>query len=220
MSAVQKGKVAAVQFHPEKSGTVGLNLIRDFLTDSPAPSSLPKVIPAGLFVPRFFLSHRVLTHHAYCCSNHFLFSCLETKKLCAGHAVLLLVWMCAQMTMAILWSPKATLTTCEKRLPSPIRRRAEVDFIHLAFIFLCTMCNQTHTNKQRPNSAKPRKTCRVGFRLFSGKGSVQVLTLFLFSPTKIGSQSGIMRKAPMKSPFLTLHRFEASPWKTHLCSRF
>ncbi|WP_133510210.1 imidazole glycerol phosphate synthase subunit HisF [Candidatus Thiosymbion oneisti] len=35
LSAVQKGKVAAVQFHPEKSGEVGLGLLDRFLSDAP-----------------------------------------------------------------------------------------------------------------------------------------------------------------------------------------
>jgi glutamine amidotransferase/cyclase len=34
VSAVQKGRVAAVQFHPEKSGKAGLRLIQHFLSDS------------------------------------------------------------------------------------------------------------------------------------------------------------------------------------------
>ena len=32
VSAVQKGRVAAVQFHPEKSGAAGLGLLRRFLS--------------------------------------------------------------------------------------------------------------------------------------------------------------------------------------------
>lgn len=35
LSAVQKGRVAAVQFHPEKSGETGLDLLDRFLSDAP-----------------------------------------------------------------------------------------------------------------------------------------------------------------------------------------
>lgn len=38
VSMVQKGKVAAVQFHPEKSGEAGLRLLERFLSDAPAPA--------------------------------------------------------------------------------------------------------------------------------------------------------------------------------------
>ncbi|HEY5999570.1 MAG TPA: imidazole glycerol phosphate synthase subunit HisF [bacterium] len=61
VSAVQKGAVAAVQFHPEKSGAAGLDLLRRFLTADdlaagpepppfPAPTRLAKRIIACLDV--------------------------------------------------------------------------------------------------------------------------------------------------------------------------
>jgi len=54
VSAVQKGRVAAVQFHPEKSGETGLRLIEHFLADTeltagprhPAPGG-SKQVPGG-----------------------------------------------------------------------------------------------------------------------------------------------------------------------------
>ncbi len=39
LSAVQKGRVAAVQFHPEKSGAAGLGLLRRFLSGDEGPSA-------------------------------------------------------------------------------------------------------------------------------------------------------------------------------------
>lgn len=44
VSAVQKGRVLATQFHPEKSGEVGLGMLRGFLSGSPAvlPARTPK----------------------------------------------------------------------------------------------------------------------------------------------------------------------------------
>ncbi|MGE5153175.1 MAG: imidazole glycerol phosphate synthase subunit HisF [Bdellovibrio bacteriovorus] len=38
LSAVQRGRVAAVQFHPEKSGTAGLKLLRHFLAGEDLPT--------------------------------------------------------------------------------------------------------------------------------------------------------------------------------------
>ncbi len=46
VSAVQKGRVAAVQFHPEKSGSVGLRILKNFLEALEAPSVLPAKAPA------------------------------------------------------------------------------------------------------------------------------------------------------------------------------
>jgi len=48
ISAVQSGTVAAVQFHPEKSGTVGLTLIKNFLARAASKplSTMPTVAPA------------------------------------------------------------------------------------------------------------------------------------------------------------------------------
>lgn len=45
VSAVQKGRVAAVQFHPEKSGPTGLKILQNFLEDSKALSVLPPRAP-------------------------------------------------------------------------------------------------------------------------------------------------------------------------------
>ncbi len=39
LSAVQRGRVAAVQFHPEKSGSAGLKLLRHFLAGEGAPGA-------------------------------------------------------------------------------------------------------------------------------------------------------------------------------------
>jgi len=50
VSAVQKGRVAAVQFHPEKSGAVGLKILRNFLdaaTAPPPPRPPPPTTMAG-----------------------------------------------------------------------------------------------------------------------------------------------------------------------------
>jgi len=41
LSAVQKGKVAAVQFHPEKSGEAGLRFLDRFLSDAPIEANAP-----------------------------------------------------------------------------------------------------------------------------------------------------------------------------------
>ncbi len=46
VSAVQKGRVAAVQFHPEKSGPVGLMILRNFLESLHAPPVLPPRAPS------------------------------------------------------------------------------------------------------------------------------------------------------------------------------
>eukprot|EP01052_Picozoa_sp_SAG31_P032837 SAG31_NODE_3643_length_4030_cov_3.758586_4_plen_595_part_00 len=58
ISAIQKGNVMATQFHPEKSGTVGLTMFENFLkADSiispPPPASLP-------LLPRTTLARRVI----------------------------------------------------------------------------------------------------------------------------------------------------------------
>lgn len=42
LSAVQKGEVAAVQFHPEKSGAAGLRLLDRFLSNAPAEVAGPQ----------------------------------------------------------------------------------------------------------------------------------------------------------------------------------
>ncbi|MEA3277794.1 MAG: imidazole glycerol phosphate synthase subunit HisF [Pseudomonadota bacterium] len=47
VSAVQRGKVAAFQFHPEKSGTAGLALLERFLTDEPIEDSGPHYAALG-----------------------------------------------------------------------------------------------------------------------------------------------------------------------------
>jgi glutamine amidotransferase/cyclase len=41
ISGVQKGRVSAFQFHPEKSGEAGLNILRNFLTESGLYESMP-----------------------------------------------------------------------------------------------------------------------------------------------------------------------------------
>lgn len=46
VSAVQKGRVAAVQFHPEKSGPKGLKILKNFLEGPEAHSVLPPRAPA------------------------------------------------------------------------------------------------------------------------------------------------------------------------------
>lgn len=45
VSAVQQGRVAAVQFHPEKSGPVGLKILENFLDGKAAPVLPPVVEP-------------------------------------------------------------------------------------------------------------------------------------------------------------------------------
>nr|VFK54467.1 MAG: glutamine amidotransferase / cyclase [Candidatus Kentron sp. TUN] len=46
VSAVQRGNVAAVQFHPEKSGAAGLAILKNFLTAEKRPYSLQGTTPA------------------------------------------------------------------------------------------------------------------------------------------------------------------------------
>jgi glutamine amidotransferase/cyclase len=41
ISGVQKGKVAALQFHPEKSGAAGLNILKNFLSGTGLDNALP-----------------------------------------------------------------------------------------------------------------------------------------------------------------------------------
>ncbi len=56
LSAVQKGKVAAVQFHPEKSGEAGLGLLDRFLSDA-----LPEIAAAPYRGPeRMRLAKRII----------------------------------------------------------------------------------------------------------------------------------------------------------------
>jgi glutamine amidotransferase/cyclase len=48
LSAVQRGRVAAVQFHPEKSGPAGLRLLRHFLVgEDQVPAGMPAGAEAG-----------------------------------------------------------------------------------------------------------------------------------------------------------------------------
>ena len=46
ISGVQRGRVAAVQFHPEKSGEVGLAMLRNFLSEALTPGSVPSRQPS------------------------------------------------------------------------------------------------------------------------------------------------------------------------------
>ena len=48
ISAIQKGNVFATQFHPEKSGTVGLNILKSFLDRAGDVYDINAVIPASL----------------------------------------------------------------------------------------------------------------------------------------------------------------------------
>ena len=43
---MQRGRVAAVQFHPEKSGEVGLAMLRNFLSEALTAGSVPSRQPA------------------------------------------------------------------------------------------------------------------------------------------------------------------------------
>ena len=43
---MQRGRVAAVQFHPEKSGEVGLAMLRNFLSEALTPGSVPSRQPS------------------------------------------------------------------------------------------------------------------------------------------------------------------------------
>ncbi|EGF84158.1 hypothetical protein BATDEDRAFT_9115 [Batrachochytrium dendrobatidis JAM81] len=45
VSIIQKGNIFGTQFHPEKSGHLGLAVIKAFLDSKPADASLPKPIP-------------------------------------------------------------------------------------------------------------------------------------------------------------------------------
>lgn len=55
VSAIQKGRVSAVQFHPEKSGQTGLKILRNFLEGWDAPAVLPPRVP-----PRTELAKRII----------------------------------------------------------------------------------------------------------------------------------------------------------------
>jgi glutamine amidotransferase/cyclase len=52
VSAVQKGPVAAVQFHPEKSGAPGLGMLRNFLESEGEPVTPPTAIRSGPLAKR------------------------------------------------------------------------------------------------------------------------------------------------------------------------
>lgn len=47
VSAVKQGDVMAMQFHPEKSGTLGLQLFESFLTGEPVPEGAAAQLDAG-----------------------------------------------------------------------------------------------------------------------------------------------------------------------------
>ena len=52
VSAVQQGDVMAMQFHPEKSGTLGLKLFESFLTGEPVPEAAAAQLAAGTCTSR------------------------------------------------------------------------------------------------------------------------------------------------------------------------
>ncbi|MBI5556387.1 MAG: imidazole glycerol phosphate synthase subunit HisF [Deltaproteobacteria bacterium] len=58
VSGVQKGKVAAVQFHPEKSGEAGLRILGNFLAGSELNVSCPAKVAAGQGVTK--LAKRII----------------------------------------------------------------------------------------------------------------------------------------------------------------
>ncbi|HYN78044.1 MAG TPA: imidazole glycerol phosphate synthase subunit HisF [Lamprocystis sp. (in: g-proteobacteria)] len=52
LSAVQRGRVAAVQFHPEKSGAAGLKLLRQFLAGDETVTEVPSATGPSRFAKR------------------------------------------------------------------------------------------------------------------------------------------------------------------------
>lgn len=64
MSAVQKGNIVATQFHPEKSGKVGLNIIKSFLENSLTIASKERNLTITMDIlqtlPRTNLAKRVI----------------------------------------------------------------------------------------------------------------------------------------------------------------
>lgn len=59
ISSVQKGNVMATQFHPEKSSTVGINLLKGFLENLPCPDH-DAAIPDAAAQPPTQLSKRII----------------------------------------------------------------------------------------------------------------------------------------------------------------
>ncbi len=47
ISSVEKGNITACQFHPEKSGTAGLNILKNFLVKEKEGGRVPSIAPVG-----------------------------------------------------------------------------------------------------------------------------------------------------------------------------
>jgi len=60
ISGIQKGRVAAFQFHPEKSGEAGLNILGNFLRQTASGRSTVPVYPIGQSAPETRLAKRVI----------------------------------------------------------------------------------------------------------------------------------------------------------------
>jgi glutamine amidotransferase/cyclase len=60
VSAVQKGNVMATQFHPEKSGAVGIAILQGFLESLGSMPDHDEPIPDAASAPRTTLSKRVI----------------------------------------------------------------------------------------------------------------------------------------------------------------
>jgi glutamine amidotransferase/cyclase len=62
VSSVQKGNVMATQFHPEKSGAVGIAILQGFLESLGSMPDHDEVIPDAATAPRTTLSKRVIAY--------------------------------------------------------------------------------------------------------------------------------------------------------------
>lgn len=60
VSAVQKGNVMATQFHPEKSGAVGIAILKGFLESLEGMADHDQPVPEAASAPRTTLSKRVI----------------------------------------------------------------------------------------------------------------------------------------------------------------